>query len=99
MPDQPDTPPPPAKAIVEVFIAMNERGDAAVSLDPVDAARQLRTGHRGSLCRIVKRTYLISPPKILDDGDIEDDGDIRDVPDDPSTSAQDGETTKVESAR
>ncbi len=86
MSDQPETPTKPAKAIVELFIAMNEDGDWRVATSAHNAAQWLRQKCGGTMCRIVKRTYLMSPPKILDAGELDD------ILDD------EGETTKIEVA-
>ena len=78
MPDQPDA-----------STSAQQPAMPAVGETPQEASNYLRTGYRGNLCRIVKRTYLMSPPKILDAGELDD------IPDeDPGFIA----AAKVESA-
>lgn len=71
----------PAKAIVEIFIAMNENGDAEVAMTPANAVARLERNCGGILRRLVKRTYLMTPPVIIRAADIED------VPDDAGETA------------
>jgi len=66
MPDQPETPATPAKAIVEVFIAMNEDGDWTFGQDADEATEQLRRDFRGQLCRVVRLWSVIAPPKLVE---------------------------------
>jgi len=67
----------PAKTIVEVFIAMNEHGDSAVDDTVESAVYRLRQNYLGNVYRIVKRTYLMSPPRIVET-------EMEDIPDEPA---------------
>ena len=86
----------PAKAVVEIFVAMNEDGDYDVATTQEDASERLTDNFACQMIRIVKLSGLMSPPKIAE-------ADV-DIPDDTGETIEaeaegaDGETPKANAA-